>query len=207
MYTSFALHNQASRHFGYSSYEDTPDATLAYLLDILSTRHPSANEQKTTTHTLPLHLQQLLNQYTFDAVFMSAQARSSLLMDTLAEHNALFFLDPGGEIANLKDEKLIAVLKRADVLSLNLREAQYITKMDTAEDAARMLATWARLAVVKIGAQGAIACQEEKLTYCPAYPIEKVIDTTGAGDAFNGGLIYGCLKGYSLDDILRCGTI
>ncbi len=58
-----------------------------------------------------------------------------------------------------------------------------------------------------MGERGVVACQQGQLTQCFAYPIEEVVDTTGAGDAFNGGFIYGILKGYALADALRCGTI
>jgi sugar/nucleoside kinase (ribokinase family) len=58
-----------------------------------------------------------------------------------------------------------------------------------------------------MGAQGVVACRQGQLTYCPALPIKEVVDTTGAGDAFNAGFIYGTLKGYSFTDALRCGTI
>jgi sugar/nucleoside kinase (ribokinase family) len=37
--------------------------------------------------------------------------------------------------------------------------------------------------------------------------IEKVVDATGAGDAFNSGFIYGILKGYPITEALRCGAI
>ncbi len=202
---SICLAHEGERGIVY--YEDIPDATLSYLLDVLSTHRSLKSAQKTSADNLPPPLQQLLSKYDFGAVFMSAQARSAPLLDALAGYDVPFFLDPGGEIPNLEDEKLLDVIKQAKVIALNLREAQYITKMATADEAVRQLATWTEIAVVKIGAQGAIACQAGEITYCPAYPIENVIDTTGAGDAFNGGFIYGYLNGYSLDNTLRCGTI
>jgi sugar/nucleoside kinase (ribokinase family) len=58
-----------------------------------------------------------------------------------------------------------------------------------------------------MGADGVIACQNDELLRCPAFPVERVVDTTGAGDAFNAGFIYGTLRGYTLLDALRCGTI
>lgn len=202
---SICLAHQGERGIVY--YEDVPDATLTHIHDILSTHHASQDTQGEAATMLPPQLHQLLDKYDFDAVFMSAQARCITLLNALAEYNVPFFLDPGGEIPNLEDEKIIDVIKHAKVISLNLREAQYITKMKTAEDAARMLATWAQTAIVKVGAQGAIACQGDEITYSSAYPVEKVIDTTGAGDAFDGGILYGWLKGYALNDILRCGNI
>ena len=60
----------------------------------------------------------------------------------------------------------------------------------------------ARIAVVTLGERGCVARWEGGLLTFPAFPID-VIDTTGAGDAFHGGFIYGILQDWSAPEIVR----
>ena len=72
-----------------------------------------------------------------------------------------------------------------------------------AEEAARRLAaSGAELAVVTLGARGAVACGADGLVTSPAFEIAPV-DTTGAGDAFHGAFCDGLLAGLGPRDILR----
>ena len=53
-----------------------------------------------------------------------------------------------------------------------------------------------------LGVEGVLAYFNDEYIYSPAFPI-KCADTTGAGDAFHGGFIYGLLAGYSVEDTLQ----
>ena len=63
--------------------------------------------------------------------------------------------------------------------------------------AAALLSAGVRLAAVKLGAQGCLLADASSAHLIPAFTVE-VVDTTGAGDAFTAGLIYGRLHGLSL---------
>ena len=60
----------------------------------------------------------------------------------------------------------------------------------------------ARIAVVTLGERGCVAKWEKGPLTLPAFPVD-VVDTTGAGDAFHGGFIYGVLQGWSAPEIVR----
>ena len=60
----------------------------------------------------------------------------------------------------------------------------------------------ARIAVVTLGERGCVAKWEEELLTLPAFPVD-VVDTTGAGDAFHGGFIYGVLQAWNAPEIVR----
>ena len=60
----------------------------------------------------------------------------------------------------------------------------------------------ARIAVVTLGERGCVAKWEGGLLTFPAFPVD-VVDTTGAGDAFHGGFIYGVLQDWSATEIIR----
>ncbi len=52
------------------------------------------------------------------------------------------------------------------------------------------------------GARGSITASEKRMFEMPAFKVEAV-DTTGAGDVFHAGYIYGLLQGWDLEDVLR----
>ena len=60
----------------------------------------------------------------------------------------------------------------------------------------------ASIAVVTLGERGCVAKSEAGILKFPAFPVE-VVDTTGAGDAFHGGFIYGVLQDWSASEIVR----
>jgi sugar/nucleoside kinase (ribokinase family) len=154
-------------------------------------------------------LQQALEEYAFDAVFMYAHPTDLPFLNVVEEfgQDISIFFDTGWGAQCLSNPQMCSVIRRGDYIMPNQAEAMAMTSTETAEAAATALAELIPTAIVKVGARGAIACRQEELMYCPAYPIQQVVDTTGAGDAFNGGLIYGILKGYTLPKALRCGTI
>lgn len=55
---------------------------------------------------------------------------------------------------------------------------------------------------VTLGERGAMALEGDRLHYQPAFSVA-ARDTTGAGDVFRGGFIYGLLRGWSLPDVLE----
>jgi ribokinase len=69
----------------------------------------------------------------------------------------------------------------------------------------RLLAAGARMAVVTLGDRGALArCGSQEIR-CPAWPVE-ARDTTGAGDAFLAGLVWGLLEGFEAGEVLRAAA-
>jgi len=58
---------------------------------------------------------------------------------------------------------------------------------------------------VTLGVRGAMALDGDKLIHVPAFAID-ALDTTGAGDVFRGGVIYGYFQGWPLEEILRFGN-
>lgn len=154
-------------------------------------------------------LQQALEVYDFDAAFMYANPGKLPYLTLLQEHRPEIkvFFDTGWGAECLSDQEMCAVIRRGDYIMPNQAEAMVMTGAQSVEEAAVALTALVPTTIVKVGARGVIACQQGELTHCPAYPIKEVVDTTGAGDAFNGGFIYGILKGYPLAQALRCGTI
>jgi sugar/nucleoside kinase (ribokinase family) len=82
------------------------------------------------------------------------------------------------------------VLERVDMLLLNDEEARLLSQHDSLPAAARAIrALGPRAVVVKRGDAGALLFHEQGVFAAPAYPIETVVDPTGAGDSFAGGFM------------------
>lgn len=63
------------------------------------------------------------------------------------------------------------------------------------------------VAVVKLGKDGSLICHEGQLTHIDAAPIEKVVDTTAAGDFWAAGFLYGWLGGKTMAGAGHCGSL
>jgi sugar/nucleoside kinase (ribokinase family) len=82
------------------------------------------------------------------------------------------------------------VLERVDMLLLNDEEARQLSGLDNLPAAARAIrALGPKAVVVKRGDAGALLFHEAGVFAAPAFPIETVVDPTGAGDSFAGGFM------------------
>lgn len=92
-----------------------------------------------------------------------------------------------------------------DVLFMNETEAAHYGRKDSAEEAIADFSRYSALTVVKLGDRGSIAYSGGKLYKAAPFKVEAV-DTTGAGDSFNAGFIYGFLKGKTTEECLKYGN-
>ena len=112
------------------------------------------------------------------AVLDQVAAPKLVALDTMN-----FWMDVA--LDNLKN-----VIARADVLTVNDEEARQLTGEHFLPKAARAIhAMGPKTVVIKKGEHGALMFQDEKVFFAPAFPLEKVVDPTGAGDTFAGGFI------------------
>jgi sugar/nucleoside kinase (ribokinase family) len=85
---------------------------------------------------------------------------------------------------------LLKLLKRLDAFVLNDSEAQQLTGEDNVFAALKKIHRLGpKYVVVKKGSHGSILSGPRGLFICPAYPLRKVVDPTGAGDSFVGGMM------------------
>ncbi len=100
------------------------------------------------------------------------------------------------------------LLDKIDVFMPNAREAMQITGTTAVQSALEILMDWVRIAVVKDGANGAWIAHEGTIHHAPAIDAGPVVDTTGAGDSFNAGFLYGwVVEGAPLQTCARYGNI
>jgi len=92
-------------------------------------------------------------------------------------------------IENKKD-RLIEVIKRTDIMLMNDSEARELFNTPNLIKAAKRIITLGpRVVIIKKGEHGAIMFTQDSFFITPAFPLEEVIDPTGAGDSFAGGFV------------------
>jgi sugar/nucleoside kinase (ribokinase family) len=116
------------------------------------------------------------------------------------------YVDTYWSIDDLHSPHLREILPEVSVFSPNLPEALEMTGTGSAGEALEVLRGWAECVVIKAGADGCVAACGERRYQQPAIPVQ-AIDTTGAGDNFNAGFIYGLLHHYPFEQSLRCANI
>jgi sugar/nucleoside kinase (ribokinase family) len=85
---------------------------------------------------------------------------------------------------------LLRLIKRLDGFVLNDSEAQQLTGEDNVFVALKKIHRLGPThVVIKQGSHGSILSSPQGLFICPAYPLQKVVDPTGAGDSFVGGMM------------------
>jgi sugar/nucleoside kinase (ribokinase family) len=87
-------------------------------------------------------------------------------------------------------DSLIETIGQVDCLMLNDAELRELTREPNLVRAARQVREWgAPVVVAKQGEYGAAMITEEGFFALPAFPLETIVDPTGAGDCFAGGFI------------------
>ncbi len=105
---------------------------------------------------------------------------------------------------NWGDDRLRAVLAQTDLLVPNEAEALGISGKGTLAEAVAALGSAGTRLVVKLGSRGALCVLGGRLHRVGVPPVRPV-DTTGAGDCFNAGLIAGLLRGLALPEAAALG--
>jgi sugar/nucleoside kinase (ribokinase family) len=139
------------------------------------------------------------------------EAGTSTLLESLHEEGWRTAIDPGWPPRGWTDETLglmSAWLERADIALLNEEEVMAVTRLTQSPSAAAALAKDLRpdqILIVKEGAKGASAYSDGAHLHVPAPRVE-VIDTVGAGDAFNAGFLAALSREAELTEALTLGV-
>jgi sugar/nucleoside kinase (ribokinase family) len=98
-------------------------------------------------------------------------------------------------------DSLVRTIEGVDLVVINDAELRQLTERPNLVQAARAVMDWGPRAIVaKQGEYGAVLITEADFFALPAYPLETVIDPTGAGDSFAGGLL-GYLAAHPDEDL------
>jgi sugar/nucleoside kinase (ribokinase family) len=97
-----------------------------------------------------------------------------------------------------------------NIISPNLQEAEAVYgQISPAEIVNGLFEDGARGVALRMGEQGSIVaeCDKSERCYIPAVPVKQVVDQTGAGNTYCGGLLWGLVDGKTLDEAGAAGAV
>ncbi len=121
----------------------------------------------------------------------------------IAKDNMIpIILNPGMLIIEQGFENIKELLGNTDILIISKREFLYLFQLDDdklinyviKERAKKLFKIGIKVIIITMGKEGAIVINSEKSESIKPIKVAKVIDTTGAGDAFSAGFIYGFIR-------------
>jgi sugar/nucleoside kinase (ribokinase family) len=95
----------------------------------------------------------------------------------------------------------------ADLIFANEAELHSLYQTSDFDTALTQLRKDVKLGVVTRSEQGCVVATNGGVTAVPAFPIEKLVDTTGAGDLFAAGFLFGLVRGAGHEDCGRLGAL
>jgi adenosine kinase len=94
-----------------------------------------------------------------------------------------------------------------DLVFANEAELHSLYQTSDFDTALKQLRSDVRLAAVTRSEKGCVVASKEEVKAVPAFPIEKLVDTTGAGDLFAAGFLFGLSRGFGHENAGRLGAL
>jgi len=123
------------------------------------------------------------------------------IIDHAEKHDTKVMLNPAGpELAH--PAKLKSLLESVEVLCMNKEEMQQLVEGETLEELVRHALHYVPVAIVSDGPNGVVASDGKTIVRAGMYEDVKVVDRTGAGDAFASGFLSQWVQGKPLQDAI-----
>ncbi|MCA1841763.1 MAG: adenosine kinase [Actinobacteria bacterium] len=106
-----------------------------------------------------------------------------------------------------RDDFLAVVEREVDLLFANEEEAMSLFAVDTVEEAVVEVGKRCEVGAVTLGSAGSVVVGGGETVAVPAAPVAKVVDTTGAGDLYAAGFLFGLTHGADLAECGRLGSL
>jgi sugar/nucleoside kinase (ribokinase family) len=144
-----------------------------------------------------------LEGYLFDPAQAKAAFRQAAKVAHDAGRRVSLSLSDSFCVGRHRDDFLDLVENHVDILFANEDEIKSLYQTDSFEEAAAQVAGKCEIAAVTRGERGAVVIAEGRQVAVPAQKV-KLVDTTGAGDQFAAGFLYGFTQGR---DLATCGRL
>jgi ribokinase len=149
------------------------------------------------SQTMFLHLTSFLGEESFQT--------QKKILEAIPEDVRVSF-DPGALYARKGLAALASIVERTFVLMPNAGELELLTGIaDHRKGAEAILERGVKVVAVKLGSRGCYVTDGNQSSHVEAFKVS-VVDTTGAGDAFCAGFLYGLIKHKSLEECGRIGN-
>jgi ribokinase len=170
---------------------------------------PGATEHLTPERIEPEYIHSSRLLYVSGYALSTSPLRDAALksVEVAKDSGTPIFFDPSPIITRVEKRVIEQVIETSKFISLNVRELEFLTTFSDVEEAAGTLRDdGVEIVVVKMGGEGCAIYDESGFTKISGFEV-KVVDTTGAGDAFNAALVYGYLESWPLGRMARFANI
>jgi len=148
-----------------------------------------------------------LEGYLFDRPEAKAAFYRAAEIAAAAGRRVALSLSDGFCVDRHRAEFLALIRERIDILFANEGEVTSLYQTSTYDEAARRACADVRIAVLTRSAKGSAVFSGEEAVIVPADRVGPVVDTTGAGDLYAAGFLYGLTSGRSLETCARLGSL
>ena len=146
--------------------------------------------------------------YMWDAEHPKAAIRKAIAAAKGAGRKVAFTLSDPFCVGRYRSEFLHLMKSDIDILFANEEEAKALFEVESFGDALRAACEWRGLAALTRSEKGCVvAAPSGEVLVMEAEPVERVVDTTGAGDQFAAGFLRGLSRGQSLSTCARLGSL
>jgi sugar/nucleoside kinase (ribokinase family) len=145
--------------------------------------------------------------YLWDTDGAKAASRKAMAAAKKGGAKVSFTMSDSFCVGRFREEFLSLMKSDLDIIFANEDEAKALFEVENFPDAIRAAHQWGGIAAITRSAQGCVIVQGGEHHAIPAFPVGKVIDTTGAGDQFAAGFLFGLTRGRSLADCGRLGGL
>ena len=143
--------------------------------------------------------------YLWDAPATKTAIRKAIKHAKIAGRKVALTLSDPFCVGRWRDEFLELLQSDVDVVFANEEEAKSLFQAGNFNDAFQALRSWGKTAAITRSAQGSVIVENGAVHILEAEPVERVVDTTGAGDQFAAGFLFGYARDMSLDVCGRLG--
>jgi adenosine kinase len=145
--------------------------------------------------------------YLWDAPATKAAIRTAIAHARASNRKVALTLSDPFCVGRWREEFLALMKAEVDIVFANEEEAKSLFQKDTFNGAFQEFRKWGKAAAVTRSEKGCVVVENSQVQIIDAEPVEKVVDTTGAGDQFAAGFLFGYARGLSLDVCGRLGGI
>jgi sugar/nucleoside kinase (ribokinase family) len=148
-----------------------------------------------------------LEGYLWDEAAAKDAIRRAVALAREAGRKVAFTLSDPFCVERHRDEFRELIEANVDVLFANEHEITMLYEVDAFDDAAACISDHCELAALTRGPRGSVVIRGRERHEIPADPVADVVDTTGAGDLYAAGFLYGLTHGYDLATCGRLGSL
>jgi sugar/nucleoside kinase (ribokinase family) len=148
-----------------------------------------------------------LEGYLFDPAPARAAFEAAAAAAHAAGRKVAITLSDSFVVHRWRAELLAFIEASADIVLANEAELAALFETEDFDAAAARLASMVEVAAVTRGAAGSVVISGDERVTVAVVPVDKVIDTTGAGDQYAAGLLLGLARGLSLEDAGKLGSL